>query len=120
MDALPEYLATPRLVFVPGRSDRPLSALFGDWFEQLSVAERIPIALALLVVSGVLFVKTFDWVKWKIPLEFVPDTAEARVPLIEQYQRVRGNRWVAGGLAVLGALLLAIIGNKLSDLIPWP
>lgn len=97
-----------------------VSQTLGDEIEGLSVGLRALVLIPVGVFSIWLLVKSLGWVSWKIPLEFVPDSAISSPSLTERARDLRANRWVVRGVTLAGVVTIGVITNKLSDLVPWP
>lgn len=91
-----------------------LAEVWPDWATVL-------VALAALAVGFLILINSWQWTLLRTPLVLVADL-DAR-PGTEVRMRFRAffeRRLVARICALAGVVLLSIVANKLSDLIPWP
>ena len=76
--------------------------------------------VAALAVSFVVMVNSRQWTLVRTPLDLVPDDAPERTDMRARAGAFLRRPRVAAIVAVAGVVVVGIVTNKLSDLIPWP
>jgi hypothetical protein len=77
-------------------------------------------SVAALVACFFIMVNSWQWTLVRTPIDFVSDDAGAKQSIFGRAKDWRGHPRIAKVLALAGVVLISILANKLSDLIPWP
>lgn len=77
-------------------------------------------SVAALVVCFFIMINSWQWTLIRTPIEFVHDEAPTETPLPARVSAWRRHPRVLQVLTLAGVVLVSIVANKLSDLIPWP
>jgi hypothetical protein len=77
-------------------------------------------SVAALVACFFILINSWQWTLVRTPVEFVPDDADAKKSVAARFKDWRRHPRIASVLALAGVVLISILANKLSDLIPWP
>jgi hypothetical protein len=77
-------------------------------------------SVAALVACFFIMVNSWQWTLVRKPIEFVRDEAVIETPITARVRAWRRHPRVLQILALAGVVLISIVANKLSDLIPWP
>lgn len=111
------WMAAAAITMVPAALTYAIAADRWDhWPHVLVVLFAIAGTLATLWVMT----HSWQWTLYRTPLEFVPDEAPLKPDRRGQVERFLRKSWATKAIALLGLLLVGIVTNKLSDLIPWP
>ena len=101
----------------------PAGLLYGgisETADSVSAPVTALASVAALVVSFLIMVNSWQWTLVRTPIEFIPDEADGKRPMSDRLRDWRNHPRIAPALALAGVVLISIVGNKLSDLIPWP
>ena len=101
----------------------PAGLLYGGIVATADKVSAVVTALAsvvAVVVGFLIMVNSWQWTLIRTPIEFVPDDAGAKPSVFARVKDWRRHPRIAKVLALAGVVLISILANKLSDLIPWP
>ena len=101
----------------------PAGLLYGGIVATADEVSTVITALAsvvALVACFFIMVNSWQWTLVRTPIDFVSDDAGAKQSIFARVKDWRGHPRIAKVLALAGVVLISILANKLSDLIPWP